>query len=70
MSKNRVLKVVNVILFMFIVNQAATGLLHSKLPHVVFEWGHERAAYLLLTVAAIHILLNWNWIKVSYFKKK
>jgi heme A synthase len=69
MSKNKALKVVNVLLLVLLINQAATGMLAMKLPHEVFEWGHQRAAYVLLTVAAVHTLLNWNWIKASYFKK-
>ena len=70
MSKNKALKVVNVVLLVLIINQAATGMLAMKLPHEVFEWGHARAAFVLLAVAAVHILLNWNWVKANYFKKK
>ncbi|MBL7214153.1 MAG: hypothetical protein ISS71_00580 [Phycisphaerae bacterium] len=70
MAKNNVLKVVNVVLLVLIINQAATGMLARKLPHEVFEWGHERAAFVLLVVAAVHLVLNWNWVKANYFKKK
>ena len=66
MSKNKALKVVNVLLLILIVNQAVTGILGAKLPHEVFEWGHERAAFVLLAVAAVHLVLNWNWVKVNY----
>ena len=70
MSKAKALKVVNVVLFVLLVNQAATGMLGMSLPHWAFEWGHERAAFVLLAVAAVHLALNWNWIKANYFKKK
>jgi heme A synthase len=69
MSKNKALKVVNLILFILLVSQATTGLLRVKLSHEVFEWGHERAAFLLLAMAGVHLALNWNWVKVNYFKK-
>ena len=70
MSKNKALKVVNMVLLVLLVNQALTGMLAMKLPHAVFEWGHERTAVVLLAVAAVHRVLNWNWIKANYFKKK
>ncbi len=70
MTKNKGLKVVNVVLLVLLINQAATGMLALKLPHEAFEWGHERAAFVLLAVAAVHLVLNWNWVKANYFKKK
>jgi hypothetical protein len=70
MSKKKALKGVNVILLVLLINQVSTGLLAMKLPPEVFEWGHRWAAFLLLAVTAVHIALNWNWVKVNYFKKK
>ena len=70
MSKNKALKVVNLILLVLLINQVATGMLAGKLSHEAFEWGHERAAFVLLVVAAVHLVLNWNWVKANYFKKK
>jgi hypothetical protein len=69
MSKNKWLKIVNVVLLVLLVNQALTGMLGMQLPYVVFKWGHKHAAYALLAVAAVHLILNWNWIKANYFKK-
>ena len=70
MPKNKALKIVNVVLLVLLLNQAATGMLAIKLPHEVFEWGHERAAFVLLVIAAVHLVMNWNWVKANYFKKK
>lgn len=70
MSKNKALKITNVVLLVLLMNQAATGMLRMKISHEVFEWGHERAAIVLLAVAAVHLVLNWNWVKANYFKKK
>ena len=70
MSRNKALKVVNLILLVLLINQAATGMLGMDLPNWAFEWGHKRAAYVLITLAIIHLVLNWNWMKANYFKKK
>jgi len=70
MAKNKALKIVNVVLLVLLVNQAATGILARKVSHEVFEWGHERAAFVLLAAAAVHLVLNWNWVKANYFKSK
>lgn len=70
MSKIKALKVVNVILLILLSNQAATGMLGMKLPHWAFEWGHKHAAFVLLAVAAVHLVLNWNWVKANYFSRK
>lgn len=70
MSKNKALKVVNVILLVLLLNQVLSGLWYGKLSHEAFEWGHERAAFVLLAVATVHLILNWNWVKANYFKKK
>ena len=70
MPKNKALKVVNIVLVVLLISQAATGILRMKLSHEAFEWGHERAALVLFAVAAVHLVLNWNWVKANYFKKK
>jgi heme A synthase len=69
MAKNKALKVVNVVLLVLLLNQACSGLFRASYSLEAFEWLHERAAFLLFAVSAAHIVLNWNWIKASYFKK-
>jgi len=69
MSKNKALKIVNIVLLVLLLNQACSGLFNEHYSLDAFEWLHERAALLLFVVAAVHIVLNWNWIKVNYFKK-
>jgi hypothetical protein len=68
LQKATALKVINVLLFISFVLQAGTGLFHSQLSHEVYEWAHERNGILLLILGINHLLLNWNWIKTSYFK--
>ena len=69
MSKNKALKIVNIILLILLINQFLTGIFGMELPYAVFQWCHKRAAYVLLAVAAVHLVLNWNWVKANYYKK-
>jgi hypothetical protein len=69
MKKNTALKILNPILLVLFVNQAVTGLFHAKISHEAFEFLHEGGGVLLLILAAIHLILNFNWIKASYFAK-
>ena len=70
MSKNKALKVVNLVLLVLIINQMVGAFLYGGISHELFEWGHERAGMLLAVVVAVHLGLNWNWVKANYFKKK
>jgi heme A synthase len=69
MKKNTVLKIINPILLVLIVNQAVTGLLHLKLSPDTFETLHEGGGMILVGLAVVHLILNFNWIKASYFRK-
>jgi len=69
MKKNSVLKIVNPILGVLLLNQVLTGLLHDVLPHKVFEVLHEGGGIVFAIVAVLHVILNWNWIKANFFRK-
>jgi len=69
MKRNSVLKVLNPILALLALNQVVTALLNESLSGGVFEVLHERAGLVLGAVIAAHVILNWNWIKASYFRK-
>ena len=71
-SKNKALKIVNVVLAALVVNQIAGALLFGKgiISYSTFEWIHKRAIWVLLAAVLAHLILNWNWVKVNYFKKK
>ena len=70
MTRNKALKVVNIVLLVLIINQMVGAFLYGGISHELFEWGHERAGMLLAVVIAVHLALNWNWVKANYFKKK
>ena len=68
LKKPTVLKVTNALLFVSLLVQLSSGLFRMKISHEFFEWAHERNGILLLILAINHLILNWNWIKTSYFK--
>ena len=69
MKKNELHKILNPVLLVLIVSQAVTGLAHAKLSHEAFEFIHEGGGILLICLIAGHLILNFNWIKASYFAK-
>ena len=70
MTKATALKILNPILALLFLNQAATGLLADELPREAFEILHEGGAYLLIAGVVLHVFLNWNWVKATFFPKK
>ncbi len=69
MTRTSVLKIVNPILEVLLLNQVMTGLLHDMLPHEAYEVLHEGGGIVFAIVALLHVILNWNWIKANFFRK-
>jgi hypothetical protein len=69
MTRTAILKVLNPILGILLLNQIMTGLLHEMLPHEAFEVLHERGGIALAVVAVLHVILNWNWVKANFRRK-
>jgi hypothetical protein len=69
MTKNGALKVLNPILAVLLLNQAVTGALNETLAKGTFEIMHGGGAALFLFCAALHVILNWNWIKANLFRR-
>jgi hypothetical protein len=65
MNKRNILKIVNILLAVLILNQATTGLLHDLLPHSAFEFLHEKGGVTLFIMVLVHIYLNWAWVKAN-----
>ena len=70
MTRSTALKVLNPILGLLFISQAATGILHDLLPHEVFEISHGVGGLLLVIAAVIHVILNWSWVKATFLKRK
>lgn len=67
--KNFLLKVINPMLGVLLINQVLMGLLHGMLPRKAFEVMHEGGGIAFTIVAVLHVILNWNWIKANFFRK-
>ncbi len=69
MKRNTLLKMLNPILAILIINQIASGMFHDYLDHETFEILHEGGGILFSLGILLHVILNWGWIKVNFFKK-
>jgi cytochrome b561 len=76
MTKNSVKKILNPILLVLAINQFVTASIadhQSKtapiIPDEVFEFVHEWAGYVFVALILLHILLNLDWVKSTYFKR-
>jgi hypothetical protein len=70
MNKVNILKILNVILGLLIINQALTGLMHDFLNSETFELIHEGGGISLVLGIVLHVILNYKWIRINYFSKK
>jgi hypothetical protein len=73
MTKQFVLRILNPFLFLSLAVQAVTGLImffDLKVPNLkmIFEV-HGYNGLLFAALAVTHLILNWGWVKASYFKK-
>jgi hypothetical protein len=69
MKRNDVLKILNAVLVVLSINQAATVLFLGKLSREAFQVLHKGGGSVLIILIIVHLLLNLNWIKASYFTK-
>ena len=65
MNKRNLLKIVNVLLAVLILNQATTALIHDLLPKDAFEFLHEGGGVTMFVLALVHVYLNWAWVKAN-----
>ena len=69
MKKNTAHKILTPILLVLIVNQMATGVFGRELSREAFEFLHKGGGIALACLAVVHLILNFSWIKASYFSK-
>ncbi|OGV68893.1 MAG: hypothetical protein A3K19_03190 [Lentisphaerae bacterium RIFOXYB12_FULL_65_16] len=70
MNRTKALKILNPTLGVVVLCQAITALLHETIPDKVFEVVHSTGGVLLLLGIALHVTLNWNWIRANFGKPK
>jgi hypothetical protein len=64
MNKARILKILNPLLALLLVFQLISGLLPTLVPYEVHRW----AGILLAAGVALHVALNWSWIRANLLK--
>ena len=77
MNKARLLKIVNLLLFISMAAQALTGLVlffdlfvsRAKLFEIISEV-HRYNGLVVALLIITHLAMNWNWIKSQFFKRR
>ena len=70
MNKAKQLKGVNALLFFFLLYQAITGILLGWTGTDVLETLHPVGGAILVVLGTIHIVLNWGWVRATFFARK
>ncbi len=70
--KAKLLKIVNPLLALAFIAQFASGYLLSYGGAVsTYAWKvHENGAIVLIVLLLAHVILNWTWIKNTFFVRK
>ena len=68
MKKAHVLKILNPVLAVLLLNQALSGIFHSviqeNLPYAFFKVGHGFMGYVFTALIIVHIILNLSLIHI------
>jgi hypothetical protein len=67
-AKMAVLKYLNVIIGILILNQVLTGLLGHALRHGLFDILHKGTGIVLFVGVLLHLALNWGWVKSNFMQ--
>jgi hypothetical protein len=70
MNKQKALKIINVLLILDFFGLVSTAVLDDVIPRELFEKIHPSFGFTLVVLVIIHIILNFTWIKTTYFKTK
>lgn len=70
MSRTGWLKIVNPVLFLSVLWQTATGAAYLLGWGEQVEAPHLAGGLLMALAAALHLALNWGWVKPIYFHHK
>jgi len=69
MKKNTMLKILNPVLAVFFINQAISVIFRDSFSRLAFGIFHKTSGAILLCLIAVHIILNFNWVKANYLAK-
>ena len=68
MDKAATLRIVNPLLGILLLNQPLSIILNTLTGWGVFEGLHIVGGIGLLVLAAIHLMLNWGWVRMNFLK--
>jgi hypothetical protein len=69
MNRLTLMKALNPVLAFLVTSQIVTGASNRHIPHHVFKIVHESAGFLIGGAIALHVVLNWNWVKVNLLRR-
>ncbi len=68
------LRITNPVLAVVAVAQAVTGVMMSlfaeSIPFGMVRQVHLYTGYTFVALIIIHVVLNWSWVKSTFFRKK
>jgi hypothetical protein len=70
MNKKTLLKIVNPILLVLMLNQLATGFKPRLYGLGTFRLMHKQMAVILSMVLVAHLALNFAWMRTTYWKAR
>lgn len=70
MNKVKALKVLNPVLLLLSLSQAATGLLIFLGAGEAVSTAHVVTGSCLALCGIAHLALNWGWVRMQYFKPR
>jgi cytochrome b len=65
MRKAQILRLTNPVMALLLIFQLYSGLEPAVIPFEI----HRAAGLLLAAVVALHLALNWTWIRSNYLKR-
>ena len=69
MNKQRLLIIVNILLGVLILSQLATVILMGSIGYEWPEAFHEVNGVVIFVLIAVHVTLNWQWVKKVVLKR-
>ena len=70
MTRNSALKILNPVIGLLFLSQFLTAVFHGSIPPETYELLHEGGGLALTALIVLHLILNWGWIKASYFRNR
>lgn len=69
MQKLQTLKIVNTFLAIAFLTLETTAMFHDYIPYSIYRRIHPLAGNTFSTMAVIHVVLNYEWIKKNRLKR-